>query len=378
MTHVLLTNDFPPKVGGIQVYLWELWRRLDPSSFVVVTGSSDERAPSFDADAAAAGVRIVRLPGAMVLPSPATAAAVRRIAGEHGAGLVVVDPALPLGMLGPRIGLPYAVVLHGAEVTVPGRLPGIRRALAHVLAHASLAVCAGTYPEAEARRAAGAAMPPVLQVPPGVDPDRFRPLAPAARRAARTRFGLPERGPLVTSVSRLVPRKGMDVLVQAASGLVSSFPDLTVAIGGSGRDEARLRRLAANAEVPVRFLGRVPDDDLPALYGASDVFAMVCRNRWLGLEQEGFGIVFLEAAAAAVPQVAGRSGGAAEAVEDGTTGVVVEPRSVAAVAGALRRILADDRIRRRMGQAARRRVEASFGYDHLAHMLGTGLRNVGG
>jgi phosphatidylinositol alpha-1,6-mannosyltransferase len=180
-------------------------------------------------------------------------------------------------------------------------------------------------------------------------------------------------------VSRLVPRKGMDVLIRAASAVAPSFPGLTVAIGGTGRDEGRLRRLAAGAGVVVRFLGRVPDADLPALYGASDVFAMLCRNRWAGLEQEGFGIVFLEAAAAGVPQVAGRSGGAAEAVVHGTTGLVVDdPRSVPAAARALRQLLVDDTARRRMGRAGRRRAEESFDYDELARRLGDGLRDVGG
>lgn len=379
MTHVLVTNDFPPKVGGIQAYLWELWRRLDPASYVVLTAASHPDARAFDADAARQGIRVERLPGKMLLPGPTTIAAIRRVAEAHRATLVVLDPALPLGLVGPRLGLPYAVVLHGAEVTVPGRLPGTRWALAHVLSNAVLAVCAGGYPEAEGRRAAGAAMPPVLQVPPGVDTQRFVPLPPAARRVARRRLSLPELGLVVTSVSRLVPRKGMDVLIRAAAGIAPSFPGLTVAIGGDGRDRARLHRLVAATGAPVRLLGRVADEDLPDLYAVSDVFAMVCRNRWFGLEQEGFGIVFLEAAAAGVPQVAGRSGGAAEAVVDGVTGTVVDrPASVAAVAHALRALLGDDTARRRQGRAARRRVEESFGYDHLAHRLGAGLCDVGG
>ncbi len=379
MTHVLVTNDFPPKIGGIQAYLWELWRRLDPTTYVVLTASSDDGAPAFDAAVARSGIRVERLPSPVLLPTPATAAAVRRVASDHGADLVVIDPAVPLGLIGPHLGLPYAVVLHGAEVTVPGRLPGASRALGHVLAHARLAVCAGGYPEDEARRVAGARMPPVLTVPPGVDTERFRPLAAAPRRAARRRLGLPERGLVVTSVSRLVPRKGMDVLVEAAAALAPSFPELTVAIGGSGRDGERLAGRVVRLGAPVRLLGRVADDDLPDLYAASDVFVMACRNRWFGLEQEGFGIVFLEAAAAGVAQVAGRSGGAHEAVVDGRTGLVVDhPEDPGAVALALRRLLADGAGRRRMGRAARRRAEESFDYAGLARRLGDGLRDVAG
>ena len=142
-----------------------------------------------------------------------------------------------------------------------------------------------------------------------------------AGAAVRRRLGLPTGGPLVVSVSRLVPRKGMDVLIQATHRLGPSFPELVVAIGGRGRDAARLARLAAGGSV--RLLGPVTDDDLPALVGVADVFVMACRNRWAVLEQEGFGIVFLEAAAAGVPSIAGASG-AAEAVEHGVTGLVVD------------------------------------------------------
>ena len=147
-----------------------------------------------------------------------------------------------------------------------------------------------------------------------------------------------------------------------------------MAIAGSGRDESRLRRLAAETGARVAFLGRVPDEDLPSLYGAADVFAMLCRSRWGGLEQEGFGIVFLEAAACAVPQVAGASGGAAEAVVDGETGLVVDPpEDVQAVADAIDSLLADPERARALGQAARRRVEAELTYDALAARLGDAL-----
>ena len=379
VTHLLVTNDFPPKVGGIQAYLWELWRRLDPASFAVLTASSHPGARAFDEEQAVAGIRVERVDASVLVPSPALIRRIRSMVAEVGASLVLLDPALPLGLLGPRLGLPYGVVLHGAEVTVPGRLPGSRRALARVLRQASVAVCAGGYPATEARRVAGPAMAPVIEVPPGVDPRRFRPLDGAERAKARAAFGLAPDSPVVVSVSRLVPRKGMDVLVDAAAGLEASFPGLVVAIGGAGRDRARLAGRIAARRAPVRLLGKVPDDDLPRLYGAADVFVMACRNRWLGLEQEGFGIVFLEAAAAGVPQVAGRSGGADEAVEDGVTGLVVDdPRDPAQLAGALRRLLVDPGLRARMGERARQRAEESFGYDGLAHRLAAALADVEG
>jgi phosphatidylinositol alpha-1,6-mannosyltransferase len=379
MGHLLVTNDFPPKVGGIQAYLWELWRRLDPSSFTVLTASSHPDAASFDRRQAEQGIRIERVRAPVLLPGPGHVRRIRSLAREVDASLVMIDPAFPLGLAGPALGLPYGVVLHGAEVAVPGRLPVGRSALGAVLRRARLVVAAGRYPAAEARRAAPGMTATVVEVPPGVDLERFRPLSADERAKARAGWGLPVDGPLVVSISRLVPRKGMDVLIAAAAALGPSFPGLTVAIAGSGRDDGRLHDLVRSTGAPVRLLGRVGDDELPRLYGAADVFAMACRNRWLDLEQEGFGIVFLEAAAAGVAQVAGRSGGADEAVVHGETGLVVaDPHDPGAVAHALRQLLGDEDWRRRMGRAARLRVEQSFGYSFLARRLADALQDMEG
>jgi phosphatidylinositol alpha-1,6-mannosyltransferase len=365
-----VTNDFPPKVGGIQSYLWELWRRLPPQSFSVLTIDHPDSA-AFDASQP---FGIERLSTRMLLPSSSLARHIRRRCREAGADLVVLDPALPVGLVGPSLGLPYALVLHGAEVTVPSRLPAARQTLAWVVRHASAVIAAGSYPETQARRAAGTRMPPVTVVPPGVDSERFRPLDDTNRARVRAELELPTDGRLVLSVSRLVPRKGMDVLIDAASRLAATRPDLTVAIAGSGRDHGRLARLVAASAAPVRLLGRVPDEDLPRLYACADVFAMLCRDRWAGLEQEGFGIVFLEAAACAVPQVAGDSGGAAEAVLEGATGLVVRrPRDHEQAARTLAPLLDDEGLRRRLGRTARRRVEASFDYQTLATRLEVAL-----
>jgi len=379
MSHLLVTNDFPPKMGGIQAYLWELWRRLDPSSFAVLTASSHRDASLFDAEQHSRGVRIDRVRSPVLVPTPGVVHNIRRLAQSTGASVVVLDPALPLGIVGPWLDRPYAVVLHGAEVAVPARLPVSRSLLASVLKGARLVICAGGYPASEARRATGGFMQNSVEISPGVDTERFRPLGDAGRSKARASFGLPEGGPLVVSVSRLVPRKGMDVLIEAAAALRPSFENLTVAIGGAGRDQRRLERMARASGSPVRFLGRVPDESLPALYAAADVFVMACRDRWGGLEQEGFGVVFLEAAASGVPQIAGRSGGAHEAVANGETGLVVDdPSDPSGLAAALRRLLGDEAMRRRMGEASRRRAEESFGYDLLARRLAAALADVEG
>jgi phosphatidylinositol alpha-1,6-mannosyltransferase len=372
--HLLVTNDFPPKLGGIQSYLWELWRRL-PADDVTVLTTPYADAATWDAEQP---FRIVRTTSKILLPTPALARRIDELAHEVGAALVLLDPALPLGLVGPRLQHPYGLVLHGAEVTVPGRLPVGHLALRRVLRGAKVVICAGGYPLAEAERAAGRALP-AANVPPGVDVERFHPLSGDERTAARSQFGLPTDRPVVLGISRLVPRKGFDTLLRACGELADLGREFVVAIAGHGRDRGRLERIATEARAPVRFLGRVDDDLLPALYGSSDVFAMLCRNRWAGLEQEGFGIVFVEAAAAGVPQVAGRSGGAAEAVADGASGLVIDPPDdVAAVARALTTLFDDDATRARMATASRARAVDEFSYDVLVSRLQAALDGVGG
>jgi phosphatidylinositol alpha-1,6-mannosyltransferase len=190
---------------------------------------------------------------------------------------------------------------------------------------------------------------------------------------------LPTDVPLVFGVSRLVPRKGFDTLLRASAQLATHGREFVVAIAGRGRDRERLERIAADTGAPARFLGRVEDDALPALYGASDLFAMLCRSRWAGLEQEGFGIVFLEAAASGVPQVAGASGGAADAVVDGETGFIVDPPDdIDAVACSLAALLDDEATRVRMAGTARQRAVVDFSYDVLVARLQAALEAVGG
>jgi phosphatidylinositol alpha-1,6-mannosyltransferase len=346
---LLVTNDFPPKIGGIQSYLYELWRRLPPGETTVLT-TPHAGAAAWDA---AQAFRVERTREPVLLPTPGLARRIDELAREVRADVVFLDPALPLGLVGPRIAAaPWVAVLHGAEVTVPGRLPGSRRALGRVLRAAAGVVAAGAYPAREARRAAGGTLAGVV-IPPGVDIDRFTPASSSAIvRSERIALGLDPDRPTVVAVSRLVPRKGIDVLLDALSILEL---DLQLAIVGDGRDrgrlEARSHRLGLDDRV--HFLGRVPDAELPSAYRAGDAFVMVCRDRWAGLEAEGFGIVFLEAAASGLPSIAGRSGGSHEAVVDGETGMVIDPDDVMLLAQSIERLLVDGALRDRMGAAAR-------------------------
>ena len=364
--HLLVTNDFPPKIGGIQNLLYEWWRRLPSESFAVLT-SPYSGSKQFDA-AQSFEIRRTREP--VLLPHPLMVRKINKMAKQFGAELVVLDPALPLGLIGPNLNLPYAVVLHGAEIVVPGRLPVVSRLLARVLNNAELIIASGSYPAAEASRVCRSSKR-IEVITPGVDIQRFKVLSSEQRIEARKQFGVAEDAELIVGISRLVPRKGFDVLIRAVARLAIEFPKLRLIVGGDGRDRARLERIARELMSPTTFLGRVSDDDLPKLYGCADINAMLCRSRWVGLEQEGFGIVFAEAAACGVPQIAGRSGGASDAVDHDITGLIVEdPTRVDDVVSSLRRLLVDKSQLLKMGQASRLRAENLFDYDKLALKLG--------
>ena len=365
MKHLLVTNDFPPKIGGIQNVLYEWWRRLPPESFAVLT-SPYANSRDFDA---AQKFEIHRTREPVLLPHPLMVRKINKMADEFGAELVVLDPALPLGLVGPWLDLPYALVMHGAEISVPGRLPILSRTLNRVMSKAQFLIASGSYPALEARRVAND-LRQIEVITPGVDIHRFKELSDQQRSEARRSFGIDDDADLIVGVSRLVPRKGFDVLIRAVAHLVTEHPKLHLVIGGDGRDRSRLERIALELRSPTTFLGRVREDDLPKLYGCADLNAMLCRSRWMGLEQEGFGIVFAEAAACAMPQIAGDSGGSAEAVVDGQTGYVVrDPRNVDEVAERLSSLFSDSRLRIAMGMAARERAVAEFDYAVLVARL---------
>src|SRR5580658_5139605 len=199
--HLLVTNDYPPKTGGIQVYLHELWRRLEPGRAVVLTASSHEDSAEFDATSE---IVIERVPSStLFLPTFGAYRAIEAAIDRHQPDLVLLDPAWPLGLLGPRLSRPYGVVLHGAEVTIPSRIPLVASSLRYVLRRARVAICAGPFPEREAMRNAAESLCPVIQIPPGVDTSLYHPLAGHERHEVRASLGFADDDFLVASWSRL-------------------------------------------------------------------------------------------------------------------------------------------------------------------------------
>jgi phosphatidylinositol alpha-1,6-mannosyltransferase len=352
---LVVTNDFPPRVGGVQQYVWNLVRNLPPERVAVVAPNW----PGWREHDQAQPFPVHRWPSSSLWPTPQLHARVWSAVQEHRAEVVLFGHGFPLPLLGPRLadrGIPYVVLTHGAEFWL-ARVPGAAAAMRRSFAGARAVTAISRY-TAEALRPL---MPPDKElslVHPGVDVHRFSPDVDGS--SVRARHGL-EEGKVILCVSRLVPRKGQDVLVSGMDLVRGLAPEVRLLIVGDGPYRGRLEELARAAPPgSVVFVGQISDSELPAYYAACDVFAMPCRSRWGGLEVEGFGIVFLEAAASEKAVVAGRSGGAPDALVDQETGLLVEGREPKAVALAVASLLRAPEVAGRMGGAGRQRVEERF------------------
>jgi phosphatidylinositol alpha-1,6-mannosyltransferase len=373
-TTLVVTNDFPPRVGGIQRTLEALVRAL-PEDRVGVFCPVADGASAYDAEAPFA---VFRQPERSLFPTRNVGRRVRAAARELGAEVVLFGATYPLALLGPRLaddGYPYLAAAHGFEYWL-SIAPGTHAAMRHATSRASrVAVMCSAFIARTVRTAVPAGVP-VSVLYPGADVERFRP--DLETDAIRDSFAVGDR-PLVVCVSRLVPRKGQDVLIRAMGPIRARVPDATLLIVGGGPYEAKLRAMATAAPPDsVLFAGAVSEHDLPGYYAVGDVFAMPCRTRAAGLEVEGWGNVFIEAAACARPVVVGDSGGAPEALIDGETGLCVDGRRVDAVADAVATLLADPGLARKMGEAGRARVLRSHTWPVIADRLAGWLRAAAG
>jgi phosphatidylinositol alpha-1,6-mannosyltransferase len=371
---LVVTNDYPPRVGGIQRTLGALVAEL-PADRVGVLCPAWDDADAFDASVA---YRMFRQPERFLWPTPDVGRRVRDAAAEFGADVVLFGATYPLASLGPglaRRGTPYLAAAHGFEYWLsiaPGPHALMRRATSRA---ARVPVMCSEFVARVVRTAVPDPVP-VSVLYPGADVDAFHPGLPVDDLLAR--HGLTGRR-VVACVSRLVRRKGQDVLIRAMPRIRERVPEAALLIVGGGPARDRLEAMAA-LEPPgsVVFAGQVSEEDLPRYYRAGEVFAMPCRTRHGGLEVEGWGNVFIEAAACGVPVVAGDSGGAREALVDGATGLLVDGTSVEAVAGAVASLLEEPARARAMGAAGRARVERHFTWSRAAAQLGGWLAEAAG
>lgn len=349
MKLLVVTNDYPPKPGGIQQYLGSFLAAY-PHEYRVVAPADD---PSEDED------RVIRDRRAFMWPTPRVGRLIDRAVADFEPDLVLFGAPYPLTRFARRLserGIPTAVLCHGAEITIPAAVPPLRWVLRRWLRGADLRFAVSRFTVSRVSRLTGK---DVVYVGGGVDLDAF---TPGEREVPAV--------PVVGCVSRFVPRKGHARVIEAAAQLRRSGVPVDVLIVGRGRLEGRLRRLADRLDVPVRFEVDVPWARLGELYREMDIFAMPCRSRWFGLEIEGLGLVFLEAAATGLPVLAGDSGGSPETVLPGETGFVAA--TVPALVDGIGLLAGDPALARSMGAAGRDRVVAEFTWERVVERFLSG------
>ncbi|MDI6097993.1 glycosyltransferase family 4 protein [Actinoplanes sp. NEAU-A12] len=364
---LLVTNDFPPRPGGIQQFVHNLAVR-QPADSIVVYSSTWRGAAEFDAEQP---FEVVREATGMLLPTPAVARRAAELARAHGCGSVLFGAAAPLGLLAHGLrrsaGIERAVgITHGHEIGWAA-LPGARTLLRRIARGNDVITYLGDYQRTRLDRALHG-LTDLRRLAPGVDVDKFHPGVDGA--AIRKRHGLAGR-PVVVCVSRLVPRKGQDMLIRALPEIRRRVPGAALLLVSGGPHRKTLERLARENDVEsdVVFTGSVPWAELPDHYAAGDVYAMPCRTRAAGLDVEGLGIVYLEASATGLPVVGGDSGGAPDAVRHGETGYVVGGTDVPAMAARIAELLGDPAKAQAMGAAGRAWVEREWRWETQAARL---------
>ena len=364
---LIVTNDFPPRQGGIQSFVHALAIRL-PEDTVTVYAPAWKDAAEFDARQP---FPVIRHPTSLMLPVPGVSRRAAAIAREHGCDTVLFGAAAPLGLITPALrkaaGVRRAVALtHGHEAGWAA-LPGARALLSRIGDEVDVLTYLGEYFRA---RLARALSPPaarrMVRLAPGVDVPFFRP--GAGGEAVREKLGLANR-PVVVCVSRMVPRKGQDTLIEAWPAIRGQVSGAVLLLVGDGPHAARLKRLARQLDLgeDVIFTGAVPWAELPGYYDAADVFAMPCRTRRAGLDVEGLGIVYLEASATGLPVIGGDSGGAPDAILDGETGYVVN--DVRGVTARVTELLSDPGKARAMGEKGLAWVDREWRWEPAAARL---------
>jgi phosphatidylinositol alpha-1,6-mannosyltransferase len=363
---LVVTNDFPPRAGGIQSFVHALVERLDD---VVVYAPGWAGATEFDA---AQNFVVHRHPTSLMLPTRTVARRAAALVRHHSCEAVWFGAAAPLGLLAPTLRHAGArrivATTHGHEAGW-AQLPVARQVLRRIGDRVDVMTYLGDYTRGRLERALSpSAIEHLERLAPGVDSAFFKP--GAGGDVVRREHGLADRR-VIVCVSRLVPRKGQDVLLRALPAILTAVPDAALLIVGDGPDRKRLEAITDRERVraAVRFTGAVPWADLPAHYDAGEVFAMPCRTRRGGLDVEGLGIVYLEASATGLPVVAGRSGGAPDAVLAGETGQLVDGRDVSAVAACLIASLRDPIAAKELGAAGRAWVEGEWTWDAAAARL---------
>lgn len=365
---LVVTNDFPPRVGGIQSYIRDFLATQDPADITVFASVQD--ATEAVAHDRGMDYEVIRWPRSVMLPTPATAQAMSELIRERDIHTVWFGAAAPLALMAGQARAAGArriiASTHGHEVGW-SMLPIARQMLRRIGDEVDVLTYVSEYTRRRFARAFGE-HPEFRHLPSGVDVSGFRVATPEQRSEIRRRFGVPAQAPVIVCISRMVPRKGQDSLIAAMPQILEKHPDALLLLVGSGRIEAALRKAAEPLGQSVRFTGRLSDTDMVDVLSAADLFAMPARTRGGGLDVEGLGIVYLEAQACGLPVVAGDSGGAPETVTP-DSGVVVDGRDVDKLSAVLIGLLGDPERRARMGAAGRAHVEREWTWEIMGARL---------
>jgi phosphatidylinositol alpha-1,6-mannosyltransferase len=361
---LVITNDFPPRPGGIQTFGYEIVRRFDPESVTVLT-SDWEGAAEFDA---AQDFKIVRANTQTLVPSKSTLSMAREIVVAENITRVLFGAAAPLGLLASslrKLGVQNIVGMTQGHETGWAMTPGTRQALRKIGNDTDYLTYISEYTHKKIAKALSpAAAARMRRIVPGVDTTEFSPANLSSGNQLRTELGWTDR-PVIVCVSRLMARKGQDELIRALPKIHQTAPNASLIIVGDGPYRKDLERLVKKLRLEnfVHLTGKVSQTELSKWYAAGDIFAMPCRTRMGGWDVEGLGIVFLEGSATGLPVIVGDSGGAVDAVIDGETGYLVDGTNTAEIADRIAYLFSNPDVAKKMGEAGRNWVTQEWTWD---------------
>ena len=374
ITTLVVTNDFGPRSGGIETFIHGLLAQASKNqqrNFVVLTSRQDPQGEviTFDQKMWEENrIKVVRDTARVLLPTRRLAKAATDLFVAHKCENVIFGASAPLGLLAKSLrkaGAKHIVALtHGHEVWW-ARMPLFSAALRRIGAQADQMTYLGEFTRgAVANVLLREDHSKLVHLPPGVDLTRFTPGVKSVE--LQKKWGIAD-APVIVSIGRLVARKGSDQLIKAMPDVLQRFPKSKLLLVGTGNYQKRLEKLVRNLKVQdsVIFAGRVEHELLPDYYRLGDIFAAPCRSRYGGLEVEGLGIVYLEASACGVPVIAGKSGGAPDAVLDGKTGLLVNGRDHREIGAAVIKLLSDQPLRQQMGANGRVWMEQLWSWEGI-------------
>jgi phosphatidylinositol alpha-1,6-mannosyltransferase len=351
-----ITNDFGPRAGGIETFVMGLIERAPKGSIIVYTSSQGDTTSYDQGWLRDFGVEVIRDRSKILLPSPWVARRVKKVVKRDSIKQVFFGAAAPLGVMARGLRkkgvLNIVALTHGHEVWWAKLWP-FSSAISFIARNVDHLTYLGEFTKNEISKALSPKEKmKLIKIAPGIDTDHFAPVPSSAR--LRRDLGLADKK-VIVSVGRLVHRKGQDILIQSMPEVLAKHPTAHILMVGEGPYRKELTKMVSELNLidAVTFIGRIQYKELPRYICAGDIFVMPSRSRLAGLEVEGLGIVYLEASSCALPVIAGRSGGAPDAVDEGVTGYSVDGTSPLEVSKAIVRLFDDSVKAKEMGQAGR-------------------------